>query len=361
MKSFFTSLTAGRSGRAAGSAAGNVTVNAGGARPPVAAVPAAAGQPRPGMVGVAGSGTGGTGGGDVVKDVTDRSFMADVIEASMTVPVIVDFWAPWCGPCKQLGPILEKAVRATRGAVRLVKVDTDRNPAIASQLRVQSIPAVYAFFQGRPVDYFVGAVPESQIQQFVVRLAGLAGGQGGGQNDDQAALIEEALTQAREALEAGDPATASSIFGEVLGADPTHAGAFAGLVRCLIVAGDLVRARQMLDKAPPKIAADKEIQAVRTQVELAEQSRNAGPIPELMERLAHDKNDHQIRFDLAMALYAAGKLEAAMDELLEIVRRDREWEEQKARKQLVKLFEAFGATDKLTLIGRRRLSSILFS
>lgn len=293
--------------------------------------------------------------GDVIKDSSDRAFMADVIEASRTVPVIVDFWAPWCGPCKQIGPILEKLVRAAKGAVRLVKIDTDQNQMIASQLRVQSIPAVYAFFQGRPVDGFMGALPESQVKAFIDKLLKLSGGAGG-----EGDLLEEALAQAKEMLEAGDIQTASEIYGEILQAEPESAAAYAGLVRCLIAAKDTERARQMLDQAPAAIAKDKELAGVRAALEVAEQAANAGPIPELMEKVAHNHDDHQARFDLAMALFAAGKRESAVDELLEIVKRDRTWNEDAARKQLVTFFEAFGPTDPLTIQTRRKLSSILF-
>ncbi|UKJ74170.1 thioredoxin family protein [Azospirillum brasilense] len=296
--------------------------------------------------------------GDLIKDSSDRAFMADVIEASQSVPVIVDFWAPWCGPCKQLGPILEKTVLAAKGKVRLVKIDTDKDPMIASQLRVQSIPAVYAFFQGRPVDGFMGALPESQVKAFVEKLVKLAGAAGGGEGD----ILEEALAQAKEALEAGDTQTASEIYGEILQADPENlnAVAYAGLVRCLIVNDELARAKQMLDKVPEQIAKDKEIAAVRSALEVAEQAANAGPIPELTEKVARNEDDHEARFDLALALFAAGQREAAVDELLELVRRDRAWNDEAARKQLVKFFEAFGPTDPLTVQSRRKLSSILF-
>ncbi|PNQ97594.1 co-chaperone YbbN [Azospirillum argentinense] len=296
--------------------------------------------------------------GDLIKDSSDRAFMADVIEASQSVPVIVDFWAPWCGPCKQLGPILEKTVLAAKGKVRLVKIDTDKDPMIASQLRVQSIPAVYAFFQGRPVDGFMGALPESQVKAFVEKLVKLAGAAGGGEGD----ILEEALAQAKEALEAGDTQTASEIYGEILQADPENlnAVAYAGLVRCLIVNDELARAKQMLDKVPEQIAKDKEIAAARSALEVAEQAANAGPIPELTEKVARNEDDHEARFDLALALFAAGRREAAVDELLELVRRDRAWNDEAARKQLVKFFEAFGPTDPLTVQSRRRLSSILF-
>ncbi|WP_448204403.1 tetratricopeptide repeat protein [Azospirillum sp. sgz302134] len=307
----------------------------------------------------AGSANAGAAAGDLIKDSSDRAFMADVIEASQSVPVIVDFWAPWCGPCKQLGPILEKAVLAAKGKVRLVKIDTDKDPMIASQLRVQSIPAVYAFFQGRPVDGFMGALPESQVKAFVEKLIKLAGAAGGAEGD----ILGEVLAQAKEALEAGDIQTASEIYSEILQADPENlnATAYAGLIRCLIATDDLARAKQMLDKTPESIAKDKDIAAVRSALEVAEQAANAGPIPELTEKVAANPDDHQARFDLALALFAAGKREEAVDALMELVRRDREWNEQAARKQLVKFFEAFGPTDPLTVQSRRRLSSILFS
>jgi len=296
--------------------------------------------------------------GEIIKEGSDRTFMTDVMEASRTVPVIVDFWATWCGPCKQLGPALEKLVLAARGAVRLVKIDIDRNPAIAQQLRVQSIPAVYAFFQGRPVDGFVGAVPESQLKQFVDRLVKAAKDAGAGGGGD---MLEMALEEAAQALAHGDPGTASAIYSEILEAEPEHGVAYAGLARCMIAAGELLHARQLLDQAPASLAKDKDIAAARNALELAEQGQSAGPIPELMEKLARDKDNHQIRYELALALFAAGKREAAVDELLTIIRRDREWNDQMARKQLVKFFDAFGATDPLTLSARRRLSSILFS
>jgi putative thioredoxin len=291
---------------------------------------------------------------DLIKDSSDRTFMADVMEASRTVPVIVDFWAPWCEPCKQLGPLLEKNVRAAKGAVRMVKIDIDKNPQIAGQLRIQSIPAVFAFFQGRPVDGFAGAQPESQIKQFIDRLVKM----GGGAEDDG---LEEALNAAAEALEEGDAATASSIYNQILQHEPTNAPAFAGLARCLISVSDFERARQLLDSASPELAKNAEVIAARSSLDLAEQSASVGPVDDLAARLAADPNDHEARFDLAMAYYAGGKREEAVEELLELVRRDREWNEQQARKQLVKFFEAFGPTDKLTLMARRKLSSILFS
>jgi putative thioredoxin len=305
-----------------------------------------------------GPAAGGFGGGnDLIKEGSDRTFMADVMEVSRAVPVIVDFWATWCGPCKTMGPALEKLVRAAKGAVRLVKIDIDRNPAIAGQLRVQSIPAVYAFFQGRPVDFFVGALPESQIKAFVDRLIKAAGGAGAGGDD-----LEAALAEARQMLDEGNAATASEIYNEILQIEPAHGEAYAGLVRCLIATNDLKRARQLLDhQLPEGLAADKAVAAVRAALEVAEQGQSVGPLRELRQRVDADPADFQARFDLALAYFADGQREAAVDELLEIVRRNREWNEQQARKQLVKFFEVFGPTDPLTVSTRRRLSSILFS
>ncbi|MEI6557999.1 MAG: co-chaperone YbbN [Rhodospirillaceae bacterium] len=300
-------------------------------------------------------GRSGGGGDELVVEGSDRTFMVDVMEASRTVPVIVDFWATWCGPCKQLGPILEKLVRGAKGALKLVKIDIDRNPAIAGQLRVQSIPAVYAFYQGRPVDFFVGALPESQIKAFVDRLLKAGGGAAGSDG------IEEALEEAQRLLEAGDAATAGEIYSEILAHEPAHGGAYGGLVRCLIAGGTLDHAREMLEHPPEGLAKDKAVLAARAALEVAELSRSVGPLRDLRAKVANDPADHQARFDLALALFADGQREAAVDELLDIIRRDREWNEQAARKQLVKFFEVFGPTDPLTVSSRRRLSSILFS
>ena len=296
----------------------------------------------------------GTAAGDtagLIKDSDTARFMTDVIEASMTVPVLVDFWAPWCQPCKTLGPMIEKVVREARGAVKLVKINIDKNQELAQQLRIQSIPAVYAFHQGRPVDGFVGSLPEAQIRSFIKRLAGEA----------PESPLAQAVDQAKAALEAGDAGTASAIFAQVLAREPGHVAAAAGLAHCYLLSGDSARAKQIIDELPREAAQDAEVVAVRAAIELAAQSAEAGDIGELLERLAHDPKDHQSRFDLATALFAAGKREAAVDELLELFRRDRKWNEEAARLQLLKFFEAMGPTHPLTVGGRRRLSSLMFA
>jgi putative thioredoxin len=288
-----------------------------------------------------------------VADVTTASFMAEVVDASFEQPVIVDFWAPWCGPCKQLGPALEKAVKEANGAVRMVKINIDEDPELAQQMRIQSIPAVYAFRNGRPVDGFVGAVPESQLKQFVKRIAG---------PDAAPSPIEQALEMAKEAMAQGDAATAATVYAEILQRHPDNLDAMAGAARALVALKDYAQAREVLERVPANQQNHAEVAAARAALELAEAGEKAaGATGEYRARLAKNANDHQARLDLASALFASDEREAAVDELLELFKRDREWNEQAARKQLVKLFEAMGPTDPLTLSGRRRLSSLMFS
>jgi putative thioredoxin len=289
---------------------------------------------------------------DLIKETNTAGFVADVIEMSRKVPVIVDFWAPWCGPCKTLGPALEKLVREARGAVRMVKVNVDQNQELAAQLRVQSVPMVYAFKDGRPVDAFVGAVPESQLRQFIQRLAAAEGA---------GPSLDDVVAEAKQILADGDPHGAAELLQQVLQEDPGHAGAVAGLLRCLMAVGDNDQARAMLGQLSPELAKHADIAAVRTALELAEAAGEAGEAAELRRRLAADPADHQARLDLAMAYYAANEFETAVDELLELFRRDRTWNDDAARKQLVRFFEAFGPTHPLTVSGRRRLSTLLFS
>ena len=297
---------------------------------------------------------GGAAATDVIKDTNTAAFRADVIDASMQTPVIVDFWAPWCGPCKQLTPALERAVQAARGKVKLVKVNVDENQALAAQMRIQSIPAVWAFFQGRPVDAFAGALPESQIKTFVERLAKQSG-----QGDD---ALDEALDQAQQALAAGDFNTAGSLYGQILQVEPGNSTAIAGLARTLLGVGRRSEAEEVLNTAPPEAAKAPEVVSVIRELELmAEAGDVSADTRALRERLAKNADDHEARVDLAMALFAGGNRQGAIDELIESIRRDREWNDQAARKQLLKFFEALGPKDPLTVSTRRRLSSILFS
>jgi putative thioredoxin len=289
---------------------------------------------------------------NLIKDTTTEAFMTDVIDASMEVPVIVDFWAPWCGPCKQLTPIIEKAVKAANGAVKLVKLNIDDHPEIPTQMRVQSIPAVYAFKDGRPVDGFVGAQSESQIKAFIQKLAGKAG----------PSPIDEAIEMAKQAMAAGDLATAQDVFAQVLDHQPDNAPALAGLARIALGQGAIEDAKQIIGQVQGDGLKHADVISVKAGIELAEGAAAAqGATAEFETRLAADPADHAARLELANALFAAGEQAVAIDHLLQIVRADRDWNEQAARKQLLKLFEALGPMDPLTVQTRKRLSSILFS
>ena len=298
----------------------------------------------------------GTGAAALIKDSSLPTFAADVLDASMQVPVIVDFWAPWCGPCKQLTPLLERAVTEAKGKVRLVKVNIDENPEIAQQLRIQSIPTVYAFKNGQPVDGFMGAIPESQVKTFIQGLIN-----GAGAAEAEGADIEDALKQAAQALAKRDFPTAAQIFGEILQDEPGHPKAVAGLARCYLESGDIERAKKTLGLVRPDGQSDEAIRAVEAEVALKERGMTAGDIAPLKAKVAANPADLAARFELATVLDAKGAREEAIDELLEIVRRDRKWNEEAARKQLLTLFEAMGPTDARTIQGRRRLSSLLFS
>jgi putative thioredoxin len=287
-----------------------------------------------------------------IKDATEATFMADVIEASMEVPVIVDFWAPWCGPCKTLGPALEKAVTEAKGKVRLVKVDIDQNQRIAAQMRVQSIPAVFAFVGGQPVDGFMGAQPPAQIKAFIDRLIAMSGGNAG---------LEEALKLAEEMLAEGAVADAAQTFAAILAEDAGNVAAIAGLARAHLALGDVERAREILALAPAAKANDAAILGAKAQIELAEASAGAGEAGELKAALERNPNDHQARYDLAMALVGKGDQAGAIDALLELFRRDREWNEGAAKAQLIKIFDSLGPKSEEAQRGRRRLSSLIFA
>lgn len=288
---------------------------------------------------------------DLIKDSDSQNFMADVIEASQEVPVIVDFWAPWCGPCKQLGPTIEKVVKAAQGKVKLVKINIDDSPEIAQQLRIQSIPAVFAFHQGQPVDAFVGAQPESQVRAFVEKLAGGIG----------PSPVDEALEAAQAALDGSEVAAAGNLFGQVVQADPGNPEAIGGLARCYILNHDLDHARQTLDLVPEEHKEHAAVVAAQSALALAEQASNAGDPKELRQAVEADPTNHQARYDLAIALMGNGDNEGAIDQLLEILKKGADWNEGAAKTQLLKIFEALGPTNDLTKSGRRRLSAILFS
>lgn len=291
------------------------------------------------------------GAADLIKDATEATFMVDVIDASREVPVIVDFWAPWCGPCKTLGPALEAAVLAAKGRVKMVKMDVDQNQMIASQLRIQSVPTVFAFWQGQPVDGFQGALPGSEIAKFIERVAALAGDGG----------LGEALEAAEAMLAEGAFADAAETFAAILGEDPKSGVAFGGVVRSMIAQGALEQAEAFLGSASPEILKTPEFEAARAQLELTRQAENAGPVTELRAAVEADPADAQARFDLALALHASGEVEAAVEQLLELFRQDREWNEGAAKTQLFTIFDALKPQDPIVLKGRRKLSSMIFS
>ena len=295
--------------------------------------------------------------GDYVTDSTDQDFGRDVMEASQQVPVIVDFWAPWCGPCKQLGPALEKIVTEAKGRLRMVKINIDENPMIAQQLRVQSIPAVFAFFGGRPVDGFMGALPESQIRQFTDKLLTLGGG-AGAEDDPVAAAME----QVEGLLEAGDIAGASAILEQVVAHDPTHIEAVTTLADCLLKQGQLEPARALFETLPEEALKDQKAVALKAALELAAESADAiAKLPELEAAIQADEMNFEARMQLANAVFATGQTEMAIDHLLFIIGKDREWNDGAARQQLLKLFEVLGPADPHSVAGRRKLSSLLFS
>ena len=287
----------------------------------------------------------------LIKDTTTQTFMQDVVEESKHQPVLIDFWAPWCGPCRQLTPALEKAVRNAKGRVKLVKMNIDEHPAIPGQMGIQSIPAVIAFIDGKPADGFMGALPEGQVAAFIDRITKAEGA-------DESA---DSLAAAEDALVNGDAATAASLFAQILSQDSGNIPALAGLTRCYVETGAIEQAKQTLALVPDAHQNDSAVKAARAMLELAEQAATLGPIAELEQTVAANPADHQARFDLALALNGAGRRLEAADHLLVIVKRDRKWNDDGARKQLVQFFDAWGAMDEATLEGRKRLSSVLFS
>jgi putative thioredoxin len=296
---------------------------------------------------------------DAVKDVSLATFKADVLEASKQALVLVDFWATWCGPCKQLTPILEKVARASKGTIKLAKIDVDQNQPLAQQMGVQSVPSVFAFYAGRPVDGFAGALSEAQVKTWVEQQIAKTGAPTG----DEKAGLDTALQQAADFMAAGDIATARAIYTDILDMEPMHGPSYAGLMLCFLKEGETQKARELLEAASPEMQKDKALTSVRAALELAEQAGmgDVNAIAELEKKCAQNPLDHESRYALAMALYALGQREQAVDHLLEIVKKARTWNEDAARKQLVKFFEAFGPTDPLTLSARKRLSAILFA
>ncbi|OIQ28442.1 MAG: co-chaperone YbbN [Alphaproteobacteria bacterium MedPE-SWcel] len=297
--------------------------------------------------------------GDLIKDVTEATFMQEVVDASMEVPVIVDFWAPWCGPCKTLGPMLEAAVTKAKGAVRMVKINVDENQRLASALAqqglpLQSIPTVVAFYQGRPLDMFQGAQSQSEIDAFLQRIAEASGGTADGG-------LGEALETAEQMLEEGAASDAAQVFAAIMGEDDQNAAAYGGLARCHVALGELDQAEAVLNGAPAEISTAPEIEAAHAQIELARQAENAGPVAELRAAVEADPDNLQVRFDLAQALHAAGDAEAAVAELLELFRRDRDWNDGAAKSQLFTIFDALKPNDPVVLNGRRKLSSLIFA
>jgi putative thioredoxin len=287
----------------------------------------------------------------LIKDTTTQTFVKDVIEESKRQPVLVDFWAEWCGPCKQLGPVLEKVVRAAKGKVKLVKMDIDKHPSIPGQLGIQSIPAVFAFVNGQPVDGFLGALPESQVMAFIERVT----------KDRIGGEEKDLLKAADDALAKGDAAGAAELYAGVLAQDSTNVAALAGLARSYVRTGAIEQAKQTLALVPEAKSNDAAVAAARAALELAEQAQSVGPVSELEQKVAANPLDHQARFDLAVALNSKSRRQEAVDNLLEIVKRDRKWNDDGARKQLVQFFEAWGPTDEATVNGRKRLSSVLFA
>ncbi len=299
-----------------------------------------------------------TGGGDVIKDSDQNNFMADVLDASRDVPVIVDFWATWCGPCKTLGPIIEKVVRNAGGAVKLVKIDVDKAPDISAQLQIQSIPTVYAFRNGQPVDGFQGALPESQVQAWVDDLIAKHGGAASAGPDP----LVEALDAADAALAEGDIANAGGVYAQVLNQDPGNTRALSGMIRAYLKAGQIDKARAVADQAGPDALANDDVSGALSALELAEAGQGAaGEIDDLRAKMDADPKDNQAAYDFAVAAFAAGKPEDAIDALVGIIGRKRDWNEDAARTELLKIFDALGPTDPVTVAGRRKLSSVLFS